>query len=59
MLWCSSSRSSLISRSVRLASSSLSNVPMIFLMATFEPAVVSRQLQTTPYAPLPTPLISE
>jgi hypothetical protein len=47
----------LISRSVRFASTALSNALPIFLIATRASVSTSRAEQTTPYAPLPMGLI--
>ena len=50
---CFKCRNSLISRSVRLASTAFSNAFVIFLIATRASERTSRALHTTPYAPLP------
>ena len=53
MFSCCNRLRSLISRSVRRASVTLSKALAIFLIATFAPVSESFAEHTTPYAPLP------
>lgn len=53
MSGCRSSRSSLTSRRMRVASDTWSNTLLIFLMATRSPVALSTAEHTTPYDPFP------